>query len=330
MNPSKDWKEVIADGESEAFERYATILADLQKARAKGGHASRALHAKAHAGLRAELEVLDNVPDIARVALFAQPKKYEAYVRFSNGNGARLSDDKPDVRGLAVKLLGVSGKKLIPGMEGETTQDFLFLDTPSLAFRTVEEFVRFMQASTSPPLLPFRLFGYFGFGAFGLLKRLVASARSITSLATETYFTVAPIRFGDYAARLSLAPKQTDVPAKNGTSLRDELAARVKRAPLVWDLRAQFYASEDKTPIEDTSRAWSEQDAPFVPLARLTIPAQDPESDEGKKTSDVVEKLAFDPWHACEELRPLGAAMRARSPAYRESQKTRKAAPEPK
>jgi len=330
MSPSKDWKEVIADGEKESFEHYATVLAGMQKARAKDGSPSRALHAKAHAGLHAEVEVLADIPDYARIAVFAEPKKHAAYVRFSNGSGARVADDKPDVRGLAIKILDVPGKKLIPGMEDETTQDFLFINTPALAFRTVEEFVVFVQAASSPALLPLRLFGHFGFGAFGLLKRLVASVRPITSLATEAYFTVAPIRFGDYAARLSLAPKQTDVPPKSGVSLRDEIASRIKRAPLVWDLRAQLFVSEEKTPIEDTSRAWSESDAPFVPLARLTIPVQDPDSDEGTTTRDLVEKLAFDPWHACEELRPLGAAMRARSPAYRESQKARSAGREPR
>lgn len=323
--PSKHWKESPAEGEHEKFERYATILADMQRARGEG--AGRALHAKQHAGLSAELEVLADVPDYARVALFAQPKTFQAYVRFSNGSGARVSDDRPDVRGLALKLLDVPGKKLIPGLEDETTQDFLFINTPSLAFRTVDEFVAFMQSASSPALLPVRLFGRLGFGAFGLLKRLIASARPCTSLATESYFTVAPIRFGDYAARLSLAPAQTDVPPKTGTSLGDELAARLKKGPLAWDLRAQFFVDEDKTPIEDTSRAWNEADAPFVPLAKLTIMTQDPSSTDA---SELIETLAFDPWHACEELRPLGAAMRARNPAYRESQKVRKAAKEPK
>jgi hypothetical protein len=39
--------------------------------------------------------------------------------------------------------------------------------------------------------------------------------------------------------------------------------------------------------------------------------------------------MSFDPWHAVEELRPLGAMMRARAIAYRESVIERQAAPEP-
>jgi len=325
LNPSKDWKETIPPDEAERFERYATILSDLQRAR---GGKMRALHAKQHAGLRATFEVLGDVPEHARVALFAEPKSYDAYVRFSNGSGAVASDDKPDVRALAIKILRVPGKKLIPGMEDETTQDFLAINTPSLAFRTVDEFVAFAQASTSPALLPVRLFGRLGFGAFGLISRLLASTKKVTSLATETYFSVAPVRFGELAARLSLAPAQTDAPEKTAV-LADELATRLRRGPLAWEMRAQLFVDEERTPIEDTSRPWSESDAPPVPIARLTVPSQDPTSAEGMELFDRVEALAFDPWHALVELRPLGAAMRARSPAYRESQKTRGAAKEP-
>ncbi len=326
MEPSKDWKETIAPGEGESFEKFATILADLQRLR---GGKDRALHAKQHAGLRAEIEILGELPAHARVGLFAEPKKYDAYVRFSNGGGRALEDKKPDVRGFAIKILGVSGKKLIPGMEEETTQDFLFINTPALGFRTVEEFVVFAQASTSEALLPFRLFAKFGFGTFGLLKRLLASVRKMTSLATETYYTVAPIRFGDYAARLSLAPHQKDPPAELGV-LAEELAARLAKDALVWDLRGQFFLNEELTPIEETSRVWPESDAPPVVLARITIPKQDIASADGKKLAEMISKLSFDPWHAREDHRPLGAAMRARSPAYRESTKQRGAAKEPR
>jgi len=320
MSPSKDWKETVPPGEAEEFERYATILADLQRAR---GGKHRALHAKQHAGLRASFEVLE-LSERLRVAIFSAPKTYDAFVRFSNGSSRVERDDKPDVRALAIKVLGVPGKKLIPGMEDEPTQDFLLINAPSLAFRNVAEFIAFAQVADSPALLPFRLFGKLGFGAFGLISRLLSSAKKTTSLATEKYFSVAPIRFGELAARLSLEPAQSDAPEK-ASVLADELAARLAKGPLAWTLRAQLFVSDDATPIEDTSRPWSEADAPPVPIAKLTIPSQDP-----KALFDRVESLAFDPWHACEELRPLGAAMRARSPAYRESQKQRGAAKEPR
>ena len=322
MDASKDWKETIPPDEAERFERHARTLAAVQKSRdAK----SRALHAKQRAGVRAELEILE-VPEHLRVAIFSAPKKYDAYVRLSNGNGVRAADDKPDLRGLAIKVLGVPGKKLIPGLEDETTQDFLFINAAAFPFRSVEEFVFFIQATTSEALLPFRLLRHFGFGTFAFLKRLRALLKAIPSFATQTYFTVASIRFGDYAARLSLAPMQRANGEPPSKDLRAEMEDRLRKGAVSWELRAQMFVSEERTPIEDTSVAWSETDSPPIVLARLTIPQQEPDA----KTFDLVESLAFDPWHAAVELRPLGAAMRARNPAYRESQKNRGAAKEPR
>ncbi len=331
MQPSKSWKETIAADEGERFERYATALAELQKKRAGDAKASRALHAKAHAGVRARLEVQGGLPEHARVALFAEPKTFDAYVRFSNGAGTRDGDNKPDLRGLALKVLGVGGRKLIPGMEDETTQDVLFVNAAALPFASVDDFIAVVLASRSQLLLPFRLFAHFGFGTFGFLKRLLAATKPIPSLATASFFSVAPVKFGDYAVRFSLAPAQHDDggEARSPAALADDLADRLNKGDLAWDLRAQFFVSEEATPIEDLTVAWREADSAPVTLARLTIPKQDLRSEQGRALADRVEAMAFDPWHACEELRPLGAAMRARNPAYRESQKTRQAAREP-
>lgn len=52
-------------------------------------------------------------------------------------------------------------------------------------------------------------------------------------------------------------------------------------------------------------------------------------SSRGRRIADFIETLAFDPWHAPPELRPLGNMMRARNHAYRLSTMERRAAPEP-
>jgi len=66
-------------------------------------------------------------------------------VCFSNGGPIRGSDRRPDVRGLAVKVLGVPGKKLIPGLEAAPTQDFLAIHSPVTPFRNADEFVKAIQ-----------------------------------------------------------------------------------------------------------------------------------------------------------------------------------------
>ena len=83
------------------------------------------------------------------------------------------------------------------------------------------------------------------------------------------------------------------------------------------------------TPIEDASVVWPEEKTPHVEIAQLFLPRQDVGAPKGRQIEDTVETLSFDPWHATEELRPLGGIMRARSVAYRESVVERQAAPEP-
>jgi hypothetical protein len=92
------------------------------------------------------------------------------------------------------------------------------------------------------------------------------------------------------------------------------------------DTRAQLFRDDQKTPIEDTSVEWS---GPWLDLGVLTIPRQDPESARGQEIDALVSRLSFDPWHAIEAHRPLGAIMRARGAVYDASVLARKAAAEP-
>ena len=59
-------------------------------------------------------------PSSCASCLFARPGRYRAYVRFSNGASAHQPDGKGDVRGVAIKVLGVAGTKIIPGLETAT------------------------------------------------------------------------------------------------------------------------------------------------------------------------------------------------------------------
>jgi hypothetical protein len=145
-------------------------------------------------------------------------------------------------------------------------------------------------------------------------------------------FTLLPLRYGPYAARLKLQPVG-EVAAPSLTAgpdaLADDLRARLREGPLVWELAAQFFVDEERTPIEDPTVDWSEADSPYTTVGRLTIAKQDVSSDEGKRDAERIETLSFDPWHALVEHRPLGQLMRARNHAYRLSTIERKAAPEP-
>lgn len=323
--------ETVAADETARFKGYADELTALQRERAAAsGKLERALHVKQHVGAVGELTVSAASP-AARRGVFAEVgKTWPVYVRFSNGTSHRQGDDKPDARGFALKLVGVPGPKLIPGLEGEETQDFLFIDTPALPFRDPEEFMAFVRAAKDGPLklLP-RLIAACGLGrTFGIVKQALGATK-VTSYATHSFHTGAPIAFGATAAKLALVPVGSGAaaPAASGPDyLQQDLIARLRQGPLSWALRAQLFVDEATTPIEDTSVLWS---GPWLELANLTLPQQAADSPRGQEISQLVNQLSFDPWHAIAEHRPLGAIMRARGATYGASVVGRSAAPEP-
>lgn len=321
--------EVVLPDETERFEAFAREIREIQRSRAaKRGKSERVLHVKSHVGVVGKLSISASEPH--RSGVFSgEPASYPVYVRFSNAAGLRQADGAPDARGIAVKLVGVPGPKLIPGLEHALTQDFLFISDPAIAFRDPEEFMTFVRAAKDGPLplLP-RLFRGFGFGRGLQLLRRLAGAAKVRSFATHAFFTAAPIAFGDTAAKLALFPlAPAHAPIAHGPeALREDLLQRLGVGALSWTLSAQFFADDESTPIEDASVEWR---GPWVELGKLSIPGQDPESETGRRISALVEELSFDPWHAIEGHRPLGAIMRARAVAYRESVLGRNAAPEP-
>ena len=321
--------ENIATDENARFEGFARELTAMQK------RPSRALHAKQHVGVAARFDVNGK-----GAGLFATPSSYAAYVRFSNGAGGKRSDKTPDARGFAVKVVGVAGKKIIAGLEDKKTQDFLFITTPSLPFQTPDEFMSFIRAAVGGPgLLVPRLLVSLGLGrGLSVLKRL-ASSPKLASYATHPFHTAAPIAWGDTAAKLSLVPSSSSSASSASATpagaaddpdmFRADLVKRLRAGPLAWSVRAQTFIDDATTPIEDASVTWPDDKSPQVEVATLTIPQQDPESAEGKALSERIDAMSFDPWHAIEAHRPLGAVMRARAIAYRDSVIARGASAEP-
>jgi hypothetical protein len=331
-DPRTLWKELITDGEDALFERYGEELVALRRAAAGAEPLGRALHTKGHLGAEATFEVLPTVPEELRVSLFAQPGAHRASVRFSNGIGRRQSDGPPDLRGLAVKVLEVPGPKLIPGLEGASTQDFLLVTASSVAFRDLEEFMAFMRAEAGGKLLLLpRLLGALGLGrGFQVLGRL-AKMPQPRSLATARFYTAAATKLGPFAAKFSLAPVGAHGSSRGkGPGMhREDLAARLREVDMVYTFRAQLWVDEATTPLEDPTVEWPEAASPWVELAKLTVPRVDVDGPAGRAVEERVEALSFDPWHATEDLRPLGGIMRARKVAYKHSVLARGAAPEP-
>ncbi len=335
MTPSTQWKENIDPGEAARLEKYAEALHAIQKKRDSLGTVKRALHPKGHLGLKAEFTVLPDLPDYAKVGIFAKPGTFKAYVRFSNGGSTVDDDRKGGTRAIALKLLGVGGKKIIPGLENAPTQDFLLIGAPALPFKNADEFVPFVTNIGRPWIGLLTIIFKIGLGrTLAIIKAATKGPKRPTiSLATTRFYSAAPIQFGPYAVHYTLMPRAANAPdAKPGQTpnyLAEELSARIKRESVTYDFGVQFFVDETQTPIEDGSVEWKEDIAPFVTLGKLTVTPQDPDSAPGRKLYEFIEKLSFDIWHAPEEFRPLGNIMRARRVAYKVSSKERRALPEP-
>lgn len=320
--PSTDWKERVAPDEEERFKGYAAQFTEFQRRKSQRLGAGRALHRVQHVGLRAQLEVLPALPPHAAQGLFAAPGRYEAWVRLSNGSADRQPDRRPDVRGFSIKVLGVSGEGVFGGPA--PSQDFLLINHPRFAAPSAEAFVGIATAAAKGPLaLLGHMFSRHGLGAFAQLRRLAGTlGKPFFGFAAEPMYSAAPIACGPYAARVRLVPAQ-ERPAQRPADLAADMRARAQQGELRYDLQLQFFTDEKITPIEDASVDWPEAQAPYLTVAKLTIPRQDTQGAEAEALGRQIEAAIFDPWSALAAHRPLGEIMRARKVVYFDSQKER-------
>ncbi|WP_448639735.1 catalase family protein [Geodermatophilus sp. URMC 63] len=302
---------------------------------AKRRHGLRDAHAKSHGVLAGELRVEPDLPAHLAQGLFAAPRSYPVIVRFSTLPGDLRSDQVPGPRGMAIKVIGVDGPRVLD--DGATTQDLLLVNHPTLPFGTVGEYaklqkqlerepresdlrqrsVRFlarMAARVSAPLrLPLPWF----------VEALTTPNHHILG---ETFHSMAALRYGDHVAKISAAPLSEDVRALTGrrvgrragdSALRDLVADFFACHSVEYEVRAQLCVDVGRMPIEDVSKLWPEELSPHQRVAVLHLPAQDPYSDARRRYADDV--LSFNPWHALEAHRPLGSIMRSRRVLYARS-----------
>ena len=94
------------------------------------GHYERGGNTKTHGIVRAEFVVRDDLPEHMRRGIYAEPRTFRAWVRFS-GPGPYITRDIDDVgfMSISVKLLGVPGPKLLDDEQG--TLDMFGVSTPT-------------------------------------------------------------------------------------------------------------------------------------------------------------------------------------------------------
>ncbi len=273
----------------------------------------RDAHPKLHGCVRAEFSIAPNLPTELSVGVFSQGRTFPAWLRFSNQSAKVDSDSKPDIRGVAIKLMGVDGEKLLQNETHETTQDFILISDSRFVTKDVAEFDGLVSALTGGFL---KLAWYF-LTHLRVLRNLKSSLRRYGNPLGIRYFSVAPYLLGNRAVKYSLTPRdagETPVPKDPSENyLREAMVKQLRSGDAVFDFAVQFQADPYKMPIEDPGVSWDEALSPFRKVATITIRSQAFDTPERREFGD---NLSFNPWHSLPEHRPIGGINRARRQVY--------------
>ena len=292
----------------------------------------RAFHAKRHACVQGDFEVLANLPaDMSVGPVFAEAGTFPTWVRFSNGTILMGPDGDSVVQGMALKLLGVEGPKVLEGEDASaSTQDFLLINLPATPTTDANEFVEFAQAQFD---------GTLALAAYMITHPMVAirsisltGGKEILSVRAEEYWAGGAYRFGERAMKYSAQPCP-GAPSPLGTTgddyLREDLSRALADGDVCFDFFVQIQKDAVAQSIEDSSSIWGPADAVPVRVARITIPQGNMEAPQAVAAEAACDEFAFSPWHSAPEYRPLGNVNRARRAAYQASQARRSAQSEP-
>jgi hypothetical protein len=289
----------------------------------------------AHAGdngcVKAIFRVDQNIAKDLRHGVFAKAgAEFNAWIRFSNGNSEVLNPRLPDARGMAVKLMGVDGPKLLD--DERETQDFVMANNPTFF---VDDLLRYRNS-----LVKFHSGGYLRqFSALPELnwrekvRAFRVNGTWIINPLNCQYWSMTPYRLGSDAERIAIKfsakpsiERGSDFRSRIKTfldphfSLKENMQSVLSSREMWFDFFVQRYV-DHRTPIEDTLTEWDESISPPIHVAKITIPVQDLSS---VARGQLCQNLSFNPWHCLPEHRPLGAENRVRKMVYRNMSKCRR------
>jgi hypothetical protein len=322
--------EVLAPGEEGvAREIAAAMRRNIEAAYPPGNRpARRDAHPKAHGCVRATFRVEDALPPNLAHGVFVPGKSYEAWIRFSNGDGnPKRSDAKGDSRGMAVKLLGVPGEKVLPEEKDEQTQDFLMINHPFFIVDDPGRYLKLVTRSGSKSAFV-RMLAPITLGLRGILNTLAISSSTIASPLEARYWSTTAYRLGKdhekvaikFSAKPCLPPTTTKVASDAAPNfLRDVMARQLSEREFQFDFLVQPRTSPAMS-VERSTVEWSESEAPFYKVATITIPRQ---TFASAAQDEFCENLSFTPWHALPEHCPLGGVNRVRRVVYEEISRAR-------
>jgi len=300
----------------EAVANFEQLLEDY-----KTSYVARGAHAKAHACVRALFNVNHYIEPSLRYGIFVKPgQQYKAWIRFSNGHFdlSVSKDQKNDARGMAIKILDPPGEPLQVAANHVPTQDFLMTNSPVFFVENIHDYNDLVAE-------PAALLGFIFPGwnpATWRLREMSLAKKTLTappvSLLVPQYYSITAYKLGPHNIKFSARPCagqeiNSMVDETDPDFLRNNLQQELEAGEACFDFLVQLQITAKKMSIEDPTVEWKESDSPFIPMARITIPAQIFDTPEQMA---FCENLSFAPWHALPEHRPIGQFNRIREKVY--------------
>jgi catalase len=315
-------QEHIPDDEAAAIEQLIAILSKKIIAEKEGDNVVRRdAHPKMHGLVKADFIIEANLRPELAVGLFAKPATYPAWIRFSNQNAKRQADNVRDIRGMAVKLMGVPGKKLLEGEEDASTHDFVTISSPKLVSTDAGDFLALLKAFTKNPLEE----ALFCLTHPKTTLTILTTFKNFACPLKTRYWSTTPYLFGDgravkYCFTPQVITEAEDTDDLGENFLRESMVTQLNQTDAWFDFCVQFQTDADKMPIEDANAEWDEKVSPFHKIATVRI---HPQQFDNAARDQYGEHLSFNPWHALPEHRPLGGVNRARRKVYAAISKVR-------
>jgi hypothetical protein len=284
------------------------------------GYAERGGNTKTHGIVRAVLTVRDDLPAHMRRGIFAEPRTYRAWVRFS-GPGPYITKDIDDVgfMSMSIKLMGIPGPKLLD--DEENTQDLLGVSTPTFVTPDTRANAQLQQWSLRNAQVFYFLNPRDSHMLDSIMQLLWTKTQS--SPLEDQFFSCVPYLLGEgqamqYSFR-SRETRRTRVPRlplrPPDNYLRQAMVATLAQRDVEFDILLQVQTDPYLMPIENNAVLWPTRLSPRIPAAVLRIPRQTFDSPEQLAFARV---LRYNPWHSLPEHRPLGNQSRARKRMYTE------------
>jgi hypothetical protein len=291
----------------------------------KSGAFERGGNTKTHGIVRGEFIIHENLPPALRHGIYAEPKTYRAWVRFS-GPGPYITPDIEDVgfMSISIKLMGVPGPKL---MEDEKfTQDMFGVSTPTFVTPDTKANAQLQIESVKNA----QIFYFLNFRRPHVLDLIMQSLwiKTQSSPLEAPYFSCVPYLLGEgQAMQYSIWPKsrqKTRIPRlpfrPPDDYLREAMIASLAKGDVELDVRLQLQTDSHLMPIENNAVLWPEKLSPRISAATLRLPRQKFDS---PSQMEFAKRLSYNPWHCIPEHRPLGNQSRARRRMYSELSRLR-------